>query len=315
VTDDQGRPIAGAYVTLLEAHATPYGATRVGIYAANFGTTSDADGQYKLENLLGNDYYVVALPPINPRPVTNAGFRLTYFPGVPDERHAKTVTVVPHKIVTADIALIPATLATVSGVVWGEDNMPVSGGVLRMAHGDGLFGVASMAASIPSGGRFAIRGLPPGTYFLEYNDNGPRPTPGKEWQPSWETVVVAGHDVTDVRVAPVHAVRITGRLILDEETRKAIAPGAARVVASSFDLSHDGNPGPVPKAIMHEDLTFEIYAWPPRVLPRVFFDNVEVRLSAARLNGKSVLENGLEVSKGRPITGLEIEASMKNRIR
>lgn len=315
VTDDHGQPVAGAYVTLLYGRPNIYGQTRLGIYIAGFGTTTGAAGQYKLENLRGNDYYVVALPPINNRPASKAGFRLTYFPSSADEKNAKTVTVVPQKSVTADITLIPATLATVTGVVLGEDGQIVSGGVLRIAHGDGLFGEASMAASIPGAGRFVIQGMPPGTYFLNYNESGPRPTPGKEWQPSWETVVVNGRDVTDVRVAPVHATRITGRLIVDDETRKAMTPGNARVAAAPFDVSHDGNPGPVPSPVLHDDLTFEIYGWPPRVMPRVFFDNVEVRLSAARLNAKNVLETGIEVVKGQPISGLEIEASIKNRVR
>lgn len=315
VTDRGGQPIANAFVTLLQDHRSLYGNTRVGIVAANFGTTTDADGRYSLANLGPGEFYLVAVPPLNARPTSNAGSRLTFFPASADETSATKLTVAFGKKIAADIALLPATLATVSGVVLGPDEKPVAGGQLRIARGNGLFGVASAAAQIRPGGQFVLPGLPPGTYFLNYNAGAPRPVPGTEWSPSWETVVVSGRDLPNVRVAPAHAVRIAGKLIVDEETRQAVRAGTISVVTMPFDVSHDGFPGPLPKGSVNADLTFETYAWSSLTRLRVFASNGELRLTAARLAGKNVLEPGLVVTKGQPIAGVEIEVSLKNRIR
>lgn len=315
VTDARGGPVAGAFVTLLQEHPRPDGSIRIGIYAAGFGVETNADGGYKLDNLRPGTYYVVALPPMNGAPATRSGFRMTYFPGVAEEKTAKAITLRPGQSHSADIAMIPATLATVTGIAYGEDQKPAAGGVLRIARGDGLFGMGNMAVQLRAGGDFSLPGMPPGKYFLSYNENGPRPAPGKEWQPAWETVVVDGRDITGVRVAPVHAVRITGKLILSDEMRKAFPASAIRVTWYPFDVSHDGNPGPPQRARVNDDLTFEAYGWPQRSLLRVFLADAEARVTAIRVNGRDVSRTGFAVTKDTPVSGVEIEIATPGRVR
>jgi hypothetical protein len=315
VTDARGGPVAGAFVTLLQEHPRPDGSIRIGIYAANFGVETNADGGYTLDNLRPGTFFVVALPPMSGASASKAGFRMTYFPGVVEEKAAKPVTLRPGQSQRADIALASASLATVSGVAYGEDPRPAPGGVLRIARGDGLFGMGNLAVRLGADGSFSLPGMPPGKYFLNYNENGPRPAPGKDWQPSWESVVVEGRDITGVRVAPVHAVRITGRLILTDEMRQAFPASAIRVTWYPFDVSHDGNPGPPRRGTFNGDHTFEVFGWPQRSLLRVFLADAEARVTAIRVNGRDVSRTGFAVTKDTPVSGVEVEIATPGRVR
>ena len=66
----------------------------------------------------------------------------------------------------ADIVMLPAWLATVSGVVLGSEERPVPTATLIIARGDGFFGLASNGFRVSPVGTFRLGGFQPGTYFL-----------------------------------------------------------------------------------------------------------------------------------------------------
>jgi hypothetical protein len=167
---------------------------------------------------------VIALPH---NPIRNArgelsrsGFGNTFYPNAADFKNAKTVNVSASGPARADIVLAPTPLWTVTGTVVGSDGQPAAaGGRLGVTHGDHLFGLDSRSVPIQSGGQFGLAALPPGTYFLLFHEGPPRPARGAAFQVSEAKVVVAGADVKDVRVVPVHLVAVSGRARINDALR------------------------------------------------------------------------------------------------
>ena len=102
----------------------------------------------------------------------------------------------------ADIRLLAAVLSVVSGTVIGQSGQPAREGTLQIAHGDGLFGMDSMAMLIRPDGSFMLTALPPGTYFLAFHESGWPPPRGEVPLISNEKIIVNGQDLAGVRVAP-----------------------------------------------------------------------------------------------------------------
>jgi hypothetical protein len=310
VTDTSGQPVPGVFVTLMQ-NQTYRGITRLHPVSVRFGSTTNANGEYRLERLASGPYYVVALPrgvPSNVRIASNSqeyrfGHGITYHPGARRGSDAKPVTVSPSAPAIADVTLAPAHLAEVSGTVVGSDSQPAKGGMLGVAHGDGLFGVDSSAVPIRPDGTFLVKGLPPGTYYLHFRE-GKWPPP-RDVIPRISTATVKIHDsdVRRVRVIPIEMVKITGRVIGD--VRRSLRP--SEILVSGAPTDWNGNPGPTRGGIVRDDFTFEALAWPAVGYIRVFVAREEWTVKAMRLNGVDLGGTDIEFRAGQDISGLEVE--------
>lgn len=309
VVDKAGRPVAGVFVTLLQEHDTFYGNRRVSIASARVGSTTDERGEYRLENLNLGPYYVVASPhnaPLAPDGrVNRSGHGITYYPGVANRDAAKLVIVTINGPVSADIPLVPATLAVVSGTVIGSDNQPVRGGTLAIAHGDGMFGVDGKGFRIRPDGSFLLAAIPPGTYFLQFRESPWPPPRGETPLVSGAKVVVDGRDIAGARVAPIHMVRGTGRVIVDRAAKPPLLPSDIHV--SGFPVVIDGNPGPQRGGDVKNDLTFEFATWPGPAYVRVTIDSPGWKVKAIRYQGVDVTDAGIDFKEGQEISGIEVE--------
>jgi hypothetical protein len=252
--------------------------------------------------------YVVALPhnPVVDRgnQLNRSGYGKTFYPNATELRDAKLVNVTPSGPARADIALAPVRLAIVSGTVIGSSGRPVSGGVLEVAHGDGLFGLDSRGLQIRPDGTFIAPALAPGTYFLQFHESAWPPPRGVIPTVSGAKVTVATADVTHVRVQPIAMVRASGRLVVNPADRSSLQPSALTVGAAPVE--YDGNPGPQRPGVPNDDLTFEFKTWPStgriRLLPELDWS-----IKAIRLNGVDMTDKPIEFMQGTEITGLEIE--------
>ena len=83
-------------------------------------------------------------------------------------------------------------------------------------------------------------GPAPGTYILEFREGPVRPAPGSSPQVSGAKLAVDGRDLSGIKVAPIHRVRATGRVITAPEARGLLSPAAIHV--SAFPAI-DGMPG------------------------------------------------------------------------
>jgi carboxypeptidase family protein len=86
VTDTSGQPVSGVLVTLMQSR-TSRGVTRLHPVSVQFGSTTNTNGEFRLERLASGPYYVVALPrgvPRNVRIATDSqdyrfGYAITSF--------------------------------------------------------------------------------------------------------------------------------------------------------------------------------------------------------------------------------------------
>ena len=305
VTDPSGRPAAGVVVVALQRVPSRDG-TRLTWVSRPVSATTNARGQFRLLSPYRGEHYVVAFPrnsPLTPADhASRSGYRVTYYPNAASAADAGTVAVGASATATADIVLRPAMLAGVSGIVIGSDRRPVQGGALLIAHGDGLFGLDSLAAAIRSDGTFVTPALPPGTYFLHYREGVWPPPLDAVPKVSGAKVTIAEADVANVRVTPIEMVRVTGRV-----TVAAARPELpyATIQVGATPASFEGNPGPQRAGTVRKDLTFEFRTWPSRAYVRALILSPGWAVKAVRLNGKDVTDR--DVDFGHDVSGLEIE--------
>lgn len=308
VTDPAGRGVAGVFVSLLRDSEEP-GAPRLRPVSVRLSSITNDHGDFVLENLSPDSYCVVALPHNVPVTAANqpnrAGYAITYYPNVTRAADAKSVMVTRTAGATANITLVPARLSVVSGSVTASTGRPASGTRLSIAHGDGLFGLDSMATTLRPDGTFALMGLPPGTYFLHMREGVWPPPHDVIPKVSVATVRVVDRDMTGVRVEPLPMVRATGRVIVaDPAVRSSFQPAAVSVSGVPSDF--EGNPGPTRPGVVRPDLTFEFHAWPAHGYIHVS-PATEWTVARVRLDGVDVTNSGIDFRSGRDITGLEVE--------
>lgn len=308
VVDQAGAPVSAVFVTIVERD-TAGGKVRFHPSDVRLSALTDQRGEYRLENLNPGEYYVVAIPQnlslMRDGPVARTGHAITYHPSTPRAADAMPVRVGVQAAQTADITLGSATLAVVSGTVFGSNGQPARGGTMGVAHGDNLFGVNSKAIHLRPDGSFLLPGLPPGTYFLQYRE-GPWPPP-RDATPlvSGAKVVLDGKDLADVRVKPIHMVRATGRVLVAPALRASLQPSA--VTVSAFPVIADGNPGPQRPGRLQDDLSFAFATWPGPGHVRVSFDASGWQVKAVRYKGADVTDTGIDFTEGQEVAGIEIE--------
>jgi hypothetical protein len=308
VTAPDGQPVPGAVVTLIERY-TSLGETRFRFASLLAHVTTDEAGAYHFDNLPLREYFVAVIPH-NPtltadRRINRSGYRITYYPSVRAAAEAMPLTVNMHAPLVADVRLIPATLAVVSGTVVGQNGQPVHEGVLHIAHGDNLFGMDSMQMRIRSDGAFMLPALAPGTYFLQFRESAWPPPRGEVPLISNEKVVVNGQDIAGVRVAPIHQVPVSGRVVVVDADRAQFQRDQFEVTVQPSPS--DGNPGPISGDRVREDLTFQFKAWPEPSAMRVIIDQPGWRVKRVTRDGIDITDKPFDIQEGHPITGVVIE--------
>ena len=301
VTDGTGSVVAGVTVTAVYRDVRdgrPF--TPVSIKAV---AESQADGRFSLSLPYAGEFYIVGLP--RPGRPSAYGHRTTFHPSARSVLEAKPVSVEPGLPAIADIVMLPAKMAIVSGIVLGSDGKPVPNARVAVARGEGFFGLASVAFGALPDGTFRVGGVPPGTYFFAYRESAWPPPRDIIPKVSQATVVVDESDVAGVRVMPLQMVRATGRVVVDPALRASVPHAATRV--SAFPVPVDGNPGPGRGGQVQQDLTFEFRTWPMPGKVRVFIEAPGWTVKAVRLNGTDITDKAIDFVQGKEITGLEIE--------
>jgi hypothetical protein len=276
------------------------------------GSITNANGEYRLEQLPTGSLYLVALPHNVPRnqpiPVDGEAYRfglgITYYPSATRVAEAKRIEVGDKPVTASNITMASAHLAQITGTAIGSNGQPARGGRLGVAHGDHLFGVDSIAVPIRPDGTFIVIGVPPGTYHLEFREGQWPPPRGVIPKVSGAKVTVSDGDVTRVRVMPIEMVTASGRLILDSSQRSLLSSG---ITISGAPTEWDGNPGPRRAGTVRGDLTFEFRTWPGPGYIRVFVGRQEWTTKTVRLNGVDFGKRDIDFQAGREISGLEVE--------
>jgi len=311
VVDASNQPVPDVLVVPLWEIPSRHGKT-IRPFDVRAGSTTNANGEFRVERLFAGSYYLVALPrnvpwgqplPIN-SDAYRFGYAITYYPSATRLADAKRIDVGDKPVTASAITMASAHLAQITGVAIASNGQPAHGGRLGVAHGDHLFGVDSIAVPIRPDGSFVIVGVPPGTYHLHLREGQWPPPRDVIPKVSVAKVTVADGDVRRVRVMPVEMVKATGRVVLDANQRSLLASG---IRISSSPTDSDGNPGPQRGGMVRDDLTFEFRTWPGPGYVRVFVGRQEWTTKAVRLNGVSIGDRDIDFQSGREISGLEVE--------
>jgi hypothetical protein len=306
VVNAKGLPVPQAFVTALIPR--PADSRGFQFFSARLGALTNDRGEYRLEALAFGEFYVIALPhntmTDSAARASRAGYANTFHPGAIRLADAKGVVVKPGVPAIANIMLAPVRLSTVSGVVIAESGAPAGNVRLAITHGDGFFGLDSRSFMIGADGRFAIPRLQPGTYHLRFIASAWPPPRGEIPVLSGATVVVAGQDINNVRVVPIHMVRGTGRVVVATAGRPAFKPGDVRVGASPIDF--DGNPGPQSAGVVTDKLTFEFKTWPSVGKIRVSFATPGWTVASITRNGANIADKPVTFAEGKVVSGIEI---------
>jgi hypothetical protein len=307
VTDVNGTPVPDVFVTALSLAPKMGWRPHPWMGDVRLRAITDARGGFQLNDLSAGEYYLIAMPHNGiyaaPGRLNTFGHANTFYPNAARFEDARRVIVkATGAAAVANIMVRSAPLAMVSGVVIGSNGRPVTGGRLGLAHG-GFFGFDTRVLPIGPDGRFAAPALAPGTYIFEFRESAWPPPRGVTPAVSGARVTVAGADLANVRVAPIHMVPATGRLIGPVSVLSRITSDVIDISARSEDCC----PGPTRLAIVRPDRTFEFAVWPgdSHILVNLRVPGLAVK--GIRLKGVDVTNTLVPFVDGRPVTGLEIE--------
>jgi protocatechuate 3,4-dioxygenase beta subunit len=327
IIDEFGDPVPSARVTLMRQQFRQ--GQRMLTPGGNGAMTNDI-GEYRLFGLAPGQYYVSAMPQqggIIAGPAAFAagalegqearnGYAPTFYPGTPDPTAAQKITLgIGQTVSEINIALLATRTATISGLAVDAEGRPMGGGFVQIMPRGGMTGLGGPGGPLRPDGTFSVPNVAPGAYLLRANSPRPLQASGQPPGPpefSIAFVVVNGDDVTDVRLAPVVPVRITGRVSFDDQTAaQVLKPSTVRVLTlastvgdAGIGVGSGGSPLPV-----NDDFTFDLKTTPGQMGIRALVPGWQVK--AIRVNGTDVTDSPLDVGS-QGVSGVEIE--MTNRL-
>lgn len=237
VLDERGTPVVGAEVQA-GVVSTLMGGRRM--YSSVAKTTTTVGGDFRIEHLPGDHYFVIAVPQPRqsgePRDILEPAF----FPGILRIQDTTPLDIAAGQERSGvDITVRPVALARVDGAVTGLDDtvaaaLTVKNGGLSLVRQDEISGVPTIkltAASAASwlsppattaDGHFSFKDVPPGEYRLIFRRelwDGPKLV-ARRWGVT--SIVVSGADVTGVLVAASPGAVIRGTATFREPAGPAM---------------------------------------------------------------------------------------------
>ena len=204
------------------------------------------------------------------------------------------------------LQLIPAPMATVSGVLADEAGKPIPGSVtlLQTSGGDVRSMIMGRIAAGPDGA-FAFRNVAPGTYVIQVYG---RPVGGGNLGRSpfgfLPLTVSDGSDLTGLTLRVLAGATARGKIILDGD---AAPPPPARVLVSPMPINFVSAPvgGGPPNRITRDDWTFEVSNMSGIRTVNVIVGSPEWFLKKVTLAGKDITDAAIDFQHG-DVDGLEI---------
>jgi len=189
--------------------------------------TTDARGEFRIDNLPAGDYVIAALA--DPADARSSGAGTTYYPGTTDEAAADAVSVQTGRITAhVDVRLAIVQTYQVAGVVVDAAGAPVANATVILmpdirndASLTSFVTRAHSSVQADANGAFVIDRIPAGVYTLESStaddsafgatsrsvviDDGGRPLAGRQRTdaalgPETIAITITGADVSDIRL-------------------------------------------------------------------------------------------------------------------
>ena len=234
VVDDLGEPAASIR---LQAFRLQYVSGRRQLAPTGvFGITDDL-GQYRLAGLPPGTYYVGSSATLwggSPEDV-GISFGETYYPGTLRATDARPVPLrLGQERPGVDLGLLAVRLASLSGVVIDSAGAPVANSsitLMQERHSATVSTVVSTSdvARTAADGRFTVRNIAPGEYFLSSLGTAPRFDVATER--GSVAVSVAGQVIDGLTIALHSGSHVTGQVEFEGDSRPPLTP-AIRIYAS-----------------------------------------------------------------------------------
>jgi hypothetical protein len=228
ITDERGEAISGVGVRAMRVRFVngrrELVESTTGLRALLAGGITDDRGEYRLYGLAPGTYYLVASSgPVGiGRSDDPTSYAVTYAPGTALIAEATPVVVSGDKNATADFGLVRTALSMVSGTL-----LDASGagrpGIVRLvvvAPGHAIETGRALSTQADASGAFQLRGVPPGTYFLQGQLGS---NAGQELASL--PITLSGGSLSNVFLQTSGVGSATGVIRLDTDDRTALPDG------------------------------------------------------------------------------------------
>jgi hypothetical protein len=253
VVDEFGEPMADASVMAYRYRTI--GGRRQLLPAGRMSRSNDI-GQFRIFDLQPGEYYLSARIETTTGPTegTTPGddYAPTFYPGATNPRDAASLRVDSGNTATADIQLVAARLARVSGRVMDSTGAPAGGGFIMVKAMGDIPIASTTTARIDADGTFHIEGLVPDSYELIVRTHrDPRATLTSGTVAKGEMAVVplavAGENIENVVITTTRGVRLAGRVVFEGDAggrslpmRIAAVPDSDRAMLGGSALVEPG---------------------------------------------------------------------------
>jgi len=326
IIDEFGDPVPNVNVTPVRKQ---YSQGRRSLLPSGTRAQTNDIGEYRIFGLQPGQYFVsasaqaqnFAMPTANGIELSGerSGFASTFYPGTADPAAARTLTVgVGQTIGGIDIALMPARLATISGIAIDSQGRPLTaGGVSAIVRGAGSPALGLLNGPVRQDGTFSLPNVPPGEYIVRVAR--PPQAGVADGRPEFSVafVTINGEDLSGLTLAPILPATVSGRVVFDDPgAAQSMKPSNIRVLTQSLGVDDGllglGLNGPPPP--LADDYTFEVRTFPGRVGLRAAVPSgpgaTGWQLKAIRVDGVDVTDTGLDVG-AQGLRDVEIEMTSR----
>ena len=335
VTDEDGEPVVGVQVEALVTKftggvvGTPF--LKGQWVPVKVATTNDL-GEYRMFGLDPGGYYVAAIDTGIPGlgesmglvmataaiastegegaggdfginvglsdPAAPTGHPPVYYPGVTQREQAVKIRVSAGQETRVDISLLSDKTVTVSGRVLDVKGKPAPRTVvlLRSQHLEAVLSSMRTAALTDAEGKFEIKGVSPGSYFLTANSTRELKSSSVE-----QPLEVSGEDVTSLELQLSGGIKLSGKLVaaagadVDLTKMNVLLSGPSGLERFGWaQVKKDGT-------FSFPDLHSTTYSLQVSNLPDGWY------VSSAAFGGDSVLDNGLKLGESTGDNTLDVK--------
>ena len=170
IVDENGEPLQGAVVQLLQLRYLPQASRQVAMRASGvLDRQTDDRGRYRFSGVLPGSYIVGVSVEATPPPGAATGYAPLYFPGTPDLDSGTPVMLdVGRDRVGVDVVFVPSPAVRIAGRAVDSTGKPLRGMVvLAVSQRSGSIAPEPRRATPDPDGRFAFENVPHGDYVVQ----------------------------------------------------------------------------------------------------------------------------------------------------
>jgi Carboxypeptidase regulatory-like domain len=298
ISDEFGESMAGVQGATVRFQSA--GGSRRAVSSAM--RSSNDLGEFRLFGIPPGQYYLTATLPrfsMSDESANMPAYAPTYYPGTASVAEAQRLTIAAGQTVTGiNMTVLSVRGMRVSGTIVDAGGRPANSGSVMLSQPMGV-GYSSVMAPVKPDGTFSLTNVTPGEYVLRWM--GPDPN-----ERALMPVTVGGGDLDGVALAGVKASTISGRIVIDRAATGTLKAFDVRLnvgAARPEDVMMVSSTGP---AQIKDDFTFQLKAFPGRLLISAGGAMPGWFLKTVRLNGADVTDTGFDLGTD-PINGVEVE--------